>query len=208
VRRSNSPWASPLHMVPKPDGSWRSCGDYRHLNLATIHDCYPLPNIMDFSNRLAGCTVFSTIDLVRGYHQVLMAAADIPKTAIITLFGLFVYVFMPFVLRNAAQTFQRLMDRLFRHLPFVFTYLDDHLIASHTAAEHHSLPNIRCERKLLSLSHPCAYPFPPPRLTGRGLVYTHVCIFLCVRWYGMGSTLCVQSSQLPVSTSHTPTTNR
>jgi RNase H-like domain found in reverse transcriptase/Reverse transcriptase (RNA-dependent DNA polymerase)/Integrase core domain/Integrase zinc binding domain len=136
VRRSDSPWASPLHMVPKPDGMWRPCGDYRRLNLATTHDCYPLPNIMDFSGRLAGCTVFSTVDLVKGYHQVPMAAADVPKTAIITPFGLFEYLFMPFGLRNAAQTFQRLMDQLFRHLPFVFTYLDDHLIASRSAAEH------------------------------------------------------------------------
>jgi hypothetical protein len=65
-----------------------------------------------------------------------MAAEDIEKTAIITPFGLFEYLFMPFGLTNAAQSFQRLMDKLFRHLPFVFTYLDDHLIASHTLEEH------------------------------------------------------------------------
>jgi Reverse transcriptase (RNA-dependent DNA polymerase) len=103
---------------------------------ATTHDCYLLPNIMDFSGRLSGCTVFSTIDLVKRYHQVPTAAADIPKTAIITPFGLFEYLFMPFQLRNTAQTFQRLIDHLFLHLPFVFTYLDDHLIASRNAAEH------------------------------------------------------------------------
>jgi hypothetical protein len=65
-----------------------------------------------------------------------MSPADIQKTAIITPFGLFEYVFMPFGLMNAAQTFQRLLDRLFRKLPFVFTYLDDHLIASRTLEEH------------------------------------------------------------------------
>jgi cleavage and polyadenylation specificity factor subunit 1 len=65
-----------------------------------------------------------------------MAAEDIEKTAIITPFGLFEYLFMPFGLTNAAQSFQRLMDKLFRHLPFVFTYLDDHLIASRTLEEH------------------------------------------------------------------------
>jgi hypothetical protein len=65
-----------------------------------------------------------------------MAAEDIPKTAIVTPFGLFEYLFMPFGLSNAAQTFQRLMDKLFRHLSFVFTYLDDHLIASATLEEH------------------------------------------------------------------------
>jgi hypothetical protein len=53
-----------------------------------------------------------------------MAAQDIAKTAIITPFGLFEYLFMPFGLRNAAQTFQRFMDRILKHLPFVFCYLE------------------------------------------------------------------------------------
>jgi hypothetical protein len=136
VRRSNSPWASPLHMVPKQDGSWRPCGDYRRLNLATVHDRYPLPSILDLSARLNGCRFFSCIDLVKGYHQDPMDPSDIAKTAIITPFGLFEYLFMPFGLTNVAQTFQRLMDRLFGHLPFVFTYLDDHLVASATMEEH------------------------------------------------------------------------
>jgi hypothetical protein len=123
-------------MVPKQDGSWRPCGDYRQLNLATIHDRYPLPSLQDLSTKLHGCKFFSVIDLVKGYHQVPMDPADIAKTAILTPFGLFEYLFMPFGLMNAAQTYQRLMDRLFGHLPFVFTYLDDHLIASATLDEH------------------------------------------------------------------------
>jgi hypothetical protein len=70
IRRSNSTWASPLHMVPKRDGSWRPCGDFRHLNTITTPDRYPLPNMQDLSDGRHGCTVFRKIDLVKGYHQV------------------------------------------------------------------------------------------------------------------------------------------
>ena len=136
IRRSDSPWASPLHMVKKTDGSWRPCGDYRRLNNITTDDRYPLPNMQDLSSKLAGCTVFSRLDLVKGYHQVPLAAADIPKTAIITPFGLYEYVFMPFGLKNAAQSFQRLMDRLLTDIPHAFVYLDDILIGTPDVASH------------------------------------------------------------------------
>ncbi|GFN96787.1 Pol polyprotein [Plakobranchus ocellatus] len=136
IRRSKSAWSSPLHMVPKADGNWRPCGDYRRLNASTDDDRYPLPHIQDFNNHLAGCKVFSKIDLIRGYLQIPMAPSSIPKTAVVTPFGLWEFLRMPFGLKNAAQSFQRLMDGILRDIPFAFVYLDDILVASRSSQEH------------------------------------------------------------------------
>ncbi|GBN54221.1 Retrovirus-related Pol polyprotein from transposon opus [Araneus ventricosus] len=113
-RQSQSTFASPIHFVKKPNGHWRICGDFRKLNAVTIIDRYPLPHIQDFSHNLAGKTVFSKIDLVKAYHQILIKASDIPKTAVRTPIGLIEYTKMTFGLRNAAQSFQRFMDQVLR----------------------------------------------------------------------------------------------
>ena len=130
VRRSDSDWASPLHMVMKSDGTWRPCGDFRRLNIISEADCYPLPNMADITSSLAGAQVFSKLDLKKGYHQIPVHPDDVKKTAIITPFGLFEFLRMPFGLKNAGMTFQRFMDRVLAGLPFILVYLDDILVAS------------------------------------------------------------------------------
>ena len=133
---SQSSWASPLHMVPKTDGTWRPCGDYRLLNNKTEMDQYPLPHVQDFSFSLSGCSIFSKVDLFKAYHQIPMAPDAREKTAIITPFGLFEYLRMPFGLKNSAQTFQRFIDQVLRDIEGVYVYLDDILIASKSEEAH------------------------------------------------------------------------
>jgi hypothetical protein len=136
VRRSESPWSSPLHMVRKTDGSWRSCGDFRRLNKVTVANSYPLPNMLDFAGKAAGCTIFSKIDLRKGCHQIPVHPADIQKTAFTTPFGSCEYLWMPFRLMNAGATFQRKVDRAVADLEAVFAYVDDMDVVSRNPEEH------------------------------------------------------------------------
>lgn len=134
-RPSNSPWASPLHMVLKKDGTYRACGDYRRLNAITVPDRYPIPRLHDFTYNLQGKKIFSKIDLKKAYYLIRNREEDIKKTAVITPFGLFEFSRMCFGLRNAGQTFQRHIDNVMRGLP-VFCFVDDVLVASADETTH------------------------------------------------------------------------
>lgn len=136
IRPPSSSYASPIHMVRKKNNDWRLCGDYRHLNARTEPDMYSPPWIQELFWRLHGARIFSKLDLNRAYQQRPVHEDDIHKTAIITPWGLYEYLFMPFGLRNATQTFQRFMDMIFRDLDFVFAYIDDILIMSKDEEKH------------------------------------------------------------------------
>ena len=102
----------------------------------TEPDRFLLPNMLDFADRLSGCTVFSKIDLRKGYWQVPVHPDNVAKTVVITPFGLFKFLRMAFGLRNAGSSFQRMMDRVIRGLAFVFCYLGDLCVASRSPDEH------------------------------------------------------------------------
>ncbi|KAL7870478.1 hypothetical protein SRHO_G00079750 [Serrasalmus rhombeus] len=138
IRESSSPYASPIVLVKKKDGSLRMCVDYRQLNAKTRKDAFPLPRIEESLDALSGARWFSTLDLASGYNQVPVAEEDRAKTAFCTPFGLFEWNRMPFGLCNAPGTFQRLMERLFgdQQCQSLLLYLDDIVIFSSTVTQH------------------------------------------------------------------------
>ena len=127
IEASDSPWSSPVVLVMKKDGGTQFCADYRQLNDAITKDAYPLPRIDDTLDMLAGKQWFSTLDLASGYWQVSLSQEARVKTAFATHSGLFQFRVMPFGLRNAPVTFERLMDRALQGLWWsrCLVYLDD-----------------------------------------------------------------------------------
>ena len=138
IRRSFSPWAFPLLLVDKKDGSKRMCVDYRELNAVTIKNKHPLPRIEDLFDLLRGARIFSKIDLRSGYFQLRIRPGDIPKTAFTCKYGLYEYTVMSFGLTNAPAYFMHLMNMVFMDYldVFVVIFIDDILIFSKTEEEH------------------------------------------------------------------------
>ena len=139
IRPSNSPWASPVVMVRKKDGSLRFCVDFRQLNVTTVKDAHPLPRIDDLLDALHGAQWFSTLDLKSGYWQVPITESDKAKTAFCTSSGqLYEFNQVAFGFCNAPATFSRLMDCVLAglHWETCLFYLDDIIVFSSTWEEH------------------------------------------------------------------------
>ncbi|GBG92109.1 hypothetical protein CBR_g54409 [Chara braunii] len=138
IRPNTSEFGAPVLFVPKGNGEFRMCIDYRGLNKITRKSIKPLPRIDDLLDMVQGCTVFSKVDLKSGYHQIEMAEEDVYKTTFKTRYGIYEFLVTPFGLCNAPGTFQTEMHRIFRPYldKFMVVYLDDILVFIKTAREH------------------------------------------------------------------------
>ncbi|KAL1274976.1 hypothetical protein QQF64_027790 [Cirrhinus molitorella] len=140
IRESDSPFASPIVVVRKKDGSVRLCVDFRKLNSQTIKDAYALPNLKEAFSTLTGSKWFTVLDLKSGFYQIEMEEADKAKTAFVTPLGFWEFNRMPQGITNAPSIFQRIMERCMGDLnrKQVLVFIDDLIVFSKTLEEHKS----------------------------------------------------------------------
>ena len=139
IRKSKSPWCSNVVLVRKKNGKLRMCVDYRMLNKRSVKDAYALPRIEEVFDVLHGATVFSTLDMKSGYHQVELEEEHKKRTAFtVGGLGFYEYCKMPFGLTNSPATYQRLMEECLGeyNMKICIIYLDDIIIVGRTFEEH------------------------------------------------------------------------
>lgn len=139
IRKSSSPFATPVFVIKKKNGTFWLIMDYRMLNNVTIKNKYPLPLIKAILNQIQGAKYFTKFDVCWGYHNIWIKEGDKWKAAFVTSDGLFESTVMMFRLTNAPATFQGLMNQIFANLITrgrVAVYLDDILIFTSTLEEH------------------------------------------------------------------------
>jgi len=138
IEPSQSDCASPVVLIPKPDGSLRFCIDYRQLNERTVRDLYPLPRMNDCLDSLGDSQFFSTLDCNAGYWQIPLAEEDKPKTAFTCHCGTYQCTRLSFGMCNASATFQRAIDMILSGVKWqnVLVYSDDLIIFSADAESH------------------------------------------------------------------------
>jgi hypothetical protein len=138
ISTSTSPFASPILLVQKKDGTWRFCVDYRRLNSITVKNKFPMPLIDEILVELVGATVFTRLDFKSGFHQVRMHTADEFKIAFKTHHGHYQFKVMPFGLCNAPAIFHCIMNSVLEPFlrKFVIVFMDDILIYSSSLVDH------------------------------------------------------------------------
>ena len=159
IEPSTGEWASPVVMMPKPDGSVRFCIDYRKLNLMTVKDAYPIPRMDECIDSLGDARVFSTLDCNAGYWQIPVAEEDKHLTAFTCHSGAWQCVRLPFGLCNAPATFQRAMDMILAGVKWqiCLVYLDDVIVFSRSPEEHlQHLDEVLTRLGKAGVTFPCA----------------------------------------------------
>ena len=136
VEPSKSDWSSPCILVPKQDGTYRLCTDFRKVNSVTKTDSYPIPRIDDCIDKIGNAKFVSKFDLLKGYWQVPLTERAKEISAFATPDGLYQYKVMPFGMKNAPATFQRMIHSLLQDLEGCEAYIDDVIIYSDTWDEH------------------------------------------------------------------------